>query len=326
MKRILIIRFSSIGDIVLTTPVIRCIKTQMPETEIHFLTKKCFAEVLQNNPYIDNLYYLESSILKTIMKVSAFNYDIIIDLHSNFRTNLIKLLANKPSYSFNKKNIYKWLLVNFKIDLLPDIHIVDRYLNTAKKIGITNDNKGLDFFTSTDVLPLEKLGIKEIGNYVAFVIGAKHNTKALSITKIIDIINEIAKSVVLIGGKDDAEKANNIIKNTSNKNVFNAVGTMSIQESALFIKNADVVITHDTGFMHIAAAFNKKIISIWGSTVPKFGMYPYMPQNKELVTIIEQKELKCRPCSKIGFKECPKKHFDCMNKINAEDIYKLANK
>jgi len=108
--------------------------------------------------------------------------------------------------------------------------------------------------------------------------------------------------------------------------VFNAVGTMSIQESALFIKNADVVITHDTGFMHIAAAFNKKIISIWGSTVPKFGMYPYMPQNKELVTIIEQKELKCRPCSKIGFKECPKKHFDCMNKINAEDIYKLANK
>ena len=93
--------------------------------------------------------------------------------------------------------------------------------------------------------------------------------------------------------------------------VYNACGKFNLNQSASLLKEAVVVFSHDTGLMHIAAAFGKKIYSIWGNTIPEFGMYPYRTQ----FVIFENKKLKCRPCSKIGFDSCPKKHFKCMNDV-----------
>jgi ADP-heptose:LPS heptosyltransferase len=153
--------------------------------------------------------------------------------------------------------------------------------------------------------------------YVGFVIGGAHETKCLPADKISNILNKLQQeNVMLLGGPDDVAKANQVLSFTTHKNVFNACGKFNLDESAWLVKQASRIITHDTGLMHIAAAFNKPIISVWGNTVPEFGMYPYLSETAPKHSIVEVKGLACRPCSKIGHKKCPRGHFKCMNKID----------
>ena len=306
--KILVVRFSSIGDIVLTTPVVRMLKTQL-NAEVHFLTKSPFVSLFKNNPYVDSVFQIDKSINEVISDLKKENYDYVIDLHSNLRTQILKLKLGVIAKGFNKLNWEKFLLTNFKTNILPDVHIVDRYLDTVKFLGITNDNKGLDFFLSD----ADKVDLNEFPNdYVAFVIGGQHATKMLSTEKIISIINKLNESVVLIGGPEDFERGEQIFLAT--ENTFNCCRKYNINQSAYLIKNAKHVIAHDTGMMHIAAAFKKKIYSVWGNTVPSFGMYPYLSDSNS--KIIEVKDLSCRPCSKIGHEKCPKGHFKCMQEID----------
>lgn len=225
----------------------------------------------------------------------------------------------KKSFSFNKINFQKWLIVNFKIDKLPQKHIVDRYFETIRKLKVENDEAGLDYFISqVDEKAIEQLPVSHHSGYIAFVIGAKHNTKKLPVEKIISICKKINYPVVLIGGKEDEAQGNLICESLAEK-IFNACGKFTINQSAAMIKHAHTVITHDTGFMHIAAAFKKKIISVWGNTIPEFGMYPYMTEES---VIAEVENLYCRPCSKIGFDKCPKGHFRCMTEVDEDEIVK----
>ncbi len=324
MVKFLIIRFSSIGDIVLTTPVIRCLKLQVPDVQIHYLTKKSFESILKTNPYIDKLHLLDDSLKKTTDQLLEENFDYIIDLHHNLRSSLVKSRLKVLSFSFNKLNIAKWLLVNFKINLLPDIHIVDRYINTLRLFDIANDNIGLDFYICPDnEVDLQSLPVQFQGGYIGFVIGAKHNTKKLPVNKIAGIINITGLPVILLGGKEDLSEGS-YIQSQTGELCYNACGKFNLAQSASLVKQANVIITHDTGLMHIASAFKKKIISVWGNTIPEFGMYPYMPDTDSQV--FEIKGLKCRPCSKIGYKKCPKGHFNCMNKISFKEISDLAKR
>jgi len=304
--KILVVRFSSIGDIVLTTPVVRILKKQI-NAEVHFLTFSRYKCILVNNPYIDKIHTIDENINEIISALKKENFDLLIDLHHNIRTQILKQKLGIKSKSFRKLNIQKWLLTTFKINILPNIHIIDRYLETVKHLEITNDNLGLDFFL-TDEDKVENLP----NDYVVFAIGGKHETKKLPTNKIISICNKLNKQVILIGGKEDFEAAKKIVSVTSNTQ--NACGKYRIGQSAFIIKNAKHVITHDTGMMHIAAAFKKKIYSVWGNTIPAFGMTPYLADASS--KIIEVKNLSCRPCTKIGFDKCPKGHFDCMQKID----------
>jgi len=313
--KILIIRFSSIGDIVLTSPVIRCLKQQVPGVEIHYLTKKSFQTVLKNNPYIDKLHLLEDSLSPLIYQLKAEKFDHIVDLHRNLRTMLLKSRLGIKSSSFDKLNVEKWLLVNFKINILPPLHIVDRYLKTVEFLGVKNDDKGLDYFLEKDY-SLTELLPESHRNYTGVAIGAQHFTKRLPVYKLIEVCKLLDHPVVLMGGKEDAERADEIAKGAG-EHVFNACGKFTLDESAYLVKMSMQIITHDTGLMHIAAAFNKPIISIWGNTVPGFGMYPYQVTESK---IIEVAGLKCRPCSKIGFQKCPLGHFKCMNEQDPAQI------
>ena len=313
--KILILRFSSIGDIVLTSPVVRCLKQQLKNSEIHYLTKKSFFSVVENNPNIDKVFSFEKDILEVLPELKKENYDWVIDLHHNLRSIRVKRVLGKPSRSLNKLNIEKWLLVNLKINRLPDKHIVERYFETVAHLGIKNDLKGLDFFIDAkDEVDIFSLPKEFHNGFIAFVIGAKHNTKKIPLEKIISICKKINRPIILIGGKEDFETGEKTTSQIST--TFNACGKYNLQQSASLIKQAEKVITHDTGMMHIAAAFQKNIISVWGNTVPEFGMYPYMPGNEANSTIVEVKNLSCRPCSKIGFEKCPKGHFKCMNEID----------
>ena len=306
--KILVVRFSSIGDIVLTTPVVRMLKKQL-NAQVHFLTKSAYVSLLKNNPYIDSVYQIDASINEVIGDLQKENYDYVIDLHNNLRTQILKFRLGMPAKSFNKLNMEKFMLTNFKLDMMPKIHIVDRYLETVKHLGVKNDNQGLDFFLSAN----DKMDISIFPkNYIVFVIGGQHATKILPNEKIISIIKKVNKPVLLIGGPEDAYRGEEIAK-ACNK-VVNTCGKYSILHSASLVQQATMVITHDTGMMHIAAAFNKKIYSVWGNTVPEFGMYPYL--ESEQSKRIEVKGLNCRPCSKIGYDKCPKGHFKCMQEID----------
>ncbi len=323
--KILFIRFSSIGDIVLTTPVIRCVKKQLHDAEVHFLLKKSFASVLENNPYIDKYFYYEDNISALVEKLKEENYDIIIDLQKNFRSFRIKQLLGVKSFSFDKLNIKKWLFVNLKINLLPPVHIVDRYMKSVSSLGVVNDGNGLNYFISqADEVVLNSIPESHRTGYIAWVIGARHFTKRLPFDKMISISKKINSPIILLGDKTDHAIGEQLSKTDSTK-IFNACGLFSLNQSAALVKHAKKVITHDTGLMHIAAAFKKDIISVWGNTVPEFGMYPYFGGGEQSSkdkgqgfgsVILERGNLSCRPCSKIGFEKCPKGHFRCMKEID----------
>lgn len=311
--KILILRFSSIGDIVLTTPVMRCIKTQMPNSEIHYFTKNNFASLLENNPYIDKIWKLNSNENELIKALKKEKYDVIIDLHNNLRTLKIKLnLFSVKRYSVDKNNLKKWRMVKLKSKISCS-HIVERYLETCSALNVKNDGQGLDFFIdSKHCLPSNILSEIENKTFTVFAIGGTYATKRLPAHKILELLLKSKDNVVLIGDKKDANNLKTIEEKFPN-NVINLCGQLSLQESAMVIQHAEKVIAHDSGFMHIAAALKKPVISYWGNTVPEFGMGPYFPDNKEELNLSKkQVELSCRPCSKLGFNECPKGHFKCM--------------
>ena len=320
--KFLILRFSSIGDIVLTTPVIRCLKKQYPNAEVHYFTKKKFSFLLEDNPYVDKLWLLKEKNSSLISILKSENFDYVIDLHNNLRTLKIKLMLGKPSFSFEKLNVQKFLLTNFKINNLPPVHIVDRYLATLNKFGVENDNLGLDYFIpAKDKLGKDSLPEAHREKFIAYAIGGQHFTKKLPVAKMTELCKKIDHPIILLGGKEDFEEGEAVRSAIGKDSVFNACGKYSFNQSASIIEMAEIVFTHDTGLMHVAAAFKKRIYSIWGNTVPAFGMYPYQTSFE----IIENNHLKCRPCSKIGYKECPKKHFKCMNDLSFDfDIKELA--
>jgi ADP-heptose:LPS heptosyltransferase len=325
-QKILVIRFSSIGDIVLTTPVVRALHLQLG-ADVHFLTKPQFSPILLPNPHVSKVIMLTENFDDMIGELKAEKYDYIIDLHHNLRTQRIKLALRRPSSSFPKLNFEKWLLVRFHINRLPDIHIVQRYFAATRKLGIKNDGKGLDFFIPAEkkVDVFEKFGIRA-GQYACIVIGATYVTKTLTSIQIAKLCDNLNMPVVLLGGKDETSKAESILSLASIGNAVNACGKFDIQQSASILEQSATIITHDTGLMHIAAALKKPQVVVWGNTIPQFGMYPYYGTDDIRWISFEQKDLNCRPCTKLGFDQCPKGHFKCILDHDINEIAIAAKK
>jgi ADP-heptose:LPS heptosyltransferase len=326
VRKFLVIRFSSIGDIVLTSAVVRCLKSQVPGAEVHFLVKKQFAPVVSSNPHIARVWLYESNFRELIPQLRAENFNHVIDLHKNYRSLYVRSMLMKPSSSFPKLNFRKWLMVNFRINLLPGIHIVDRYFRAVKRLNVVNDGEGLDYFIpKEEEVDLSGMPLSLSNGFIAFVVGGKHTTKILPAEKVLSVCTALHKPVVLLGGETDRQNAEKIAEKAG-KHVYNACGEFTINQSASLIRQADTVISNDTGLMHIAAAFRKPLLSVWGNTIPEFGMYPYFPSGLgNLSQIFEVKGLSCRPCSKIGFAECPKKHFRCMMDQDTAFLVKACN-
>lgn len=321
--KFLVVRFSSIGDIVLTTPVVRCLKEQVDGARVHYLTKKEYAGLVGQNPYVDRVHVLDGHFRAMLRELKEEGFDYIIDLHKNLRTSRLRFHLRRVSFSFDKLNIKKWLLVNFKINKLPGVHIVDRYFEAVRLFDVENDGKGLDFFMDEqDKVPREQLPPSHQNAYVAVVCGAKHFTKKMPADKLIEICRLIDQPVVLLGGKDDRADGEEVARALGSR-AWNTCGELSLSGSASLLQMATVVLSNDTGLMHIAAALGKPTVSLWGNTVPEFGMYPYLPEEK--YRIAQVNGLKCRPCSKIGFKRCPKKHFRCMMDIPADEVARMIS-
>jgi ADP-heptose:LPS heptosyltransferase len=322
--KFLIIRFSSIGDIVLTTPVIRCLKKQVPAVEVHYLVKDKFRSVVEHNPYIDKLHVLAHSWELMMEELQNEDYDYIIDLHHNARTLRIKSALKKPSFSFPKLNIEKYIYARLKINIMPRVHIVDRYFKTVRSFNVQNDGAGLDYFIGeNEITGKQDIPASHHAGYIACIIGAAHGTKRWPVEKWKELCANIHHPFILLGDEKDAANGTKIASVDPVK-IYNACGKFSINESADLVSKSKLVITNDTGLMHIAAAFKKPVISLWGNTVPSFGMYPYYGSNyitakkSSPYDILQVNKLWCRPCSKIGYNKCPLGHFKCMNKIDAD--------
>ena len=329
--KILIVRFSSIGDIVLTSPVVRCLKKQLEGVELHYLTKDAFRQVIEQNPYIDKLHVLAHSWELMVEELKLEEYDYIIDLHHNVKTMRLKNELKVKSFSFYKLNIEKYIFTSLKINLLPRIHIVDRYLKTVSSFGVKNDGAGLDYFISkTEETKKEDIPASHSAGYIACVIGAAHGTKRWPVEKWKSFAQKMDHPMILLGGKEDASNGQ-LIAEADPVKIYNACGKFSINESADLVNKSKLVVTHDTGLMHIAAAYKKPVISLWGNTVPSFGMYPYYGEQylatrpKLPYDIMQVNKLWCRPCSKIGYEKCPLGHFKCMQKIEVDELIRLVN-
>ncbi len=325
ITRILVIRFSSIGDIVLTTPVLRAIKQQFDgEVELHFLTKKKFDPLLEGNPFIDKLHFMERTVQEVLPELEKVGFDYIIDLHNNVRTSVVKRRLKSLSFTFRKLNFLKWIWVNFGINKMPQVHIVDRYMETLKAFSVKDDGKGLDFFIpeGKGLLP-GKLPPGFESGYIAFAIGGMHIGKRMSKEKIAEICSSVKHPTVILGGQGEHTEGE-FIRNAAGSHVFNASGKLSIHESADVLRNASLVLSGDTGMMHIASAFGKKIISLWGCTVPGFGMYPYRPHPASM--ILEPVGRKKRPCSKLGNRCKYGEKNRCIEHISNDEIVSAIEK
>ncbi len=270
--------------------------------------------MLEANPYIDKVYAFNKNLEEVIPSLKQENYSAIIDLHHNLRSMKVKHALPVPAYSFQKLNFEKWLLVTFKIDKLPNIHIVERYLETLSPLGITNDGQGLDYFIpEQENFRQEHLPANFQQGYIAIILAGTYFTKRLPASKYLPLLQNKNYHFVLLGGSEEQTTAERILSTCGN-NVISYCGKLSINQSASLVQQARLVISNDTGLMHIAAAFRKKILSVWGNTVPQLGMHPYLPADGS--KMLEVNGLKCRPCSKLGKNECPKRHFRCMNDIS----------
>ena len=317
--KILVLRFSSIGDIILTTPILRCIKNQRNDIELHFLTKQSFVFLLEANPHLDRLHAFEKDIDEVVESIKKHQFDLIIDLHNNLRSKrLIKALQTK-AVSFPKLNLQKAIATLLKYtSILPKVHIVDRYFETVKCLGIHNDGKGLDYFIPESDQINVYHRFPQLGNasFVAVVAGGSYFTKQIPNGLLDEFITRSPLPVVLLGDNKDKIKIEPLLD--KHPHLINACGELSFHQSAAVLQQAQYVVSSDTGLMHVAAAFKKRIVSVWGNTVPEFGMDPYLPAPESRIVQVEH--LKCRPCSKLGFNECPAGHFKCMNLIKADQL------
>mgnify|MGYP001246708637 CR=1 FL=1 len=307
MTKILIIRFSSIGDIVLTSPIMRCVKMQK-NFEIHYLTKSEYSILLSANPYVDKVFVVKHNLNYVISDLKLENYDFIIDLHNNLRSWWVKFNLLVSSRHLQKYNWKKYLLIYFNCNYNID-HVVDRYFEVVKKLNVVNDNNGLDYFFNENT----SLDFNINQTFIAWSIGGSSIYKKLSKQQILEVVNQVSYPIVLLGGVDEISIGDILVQECSHKKIYNFCGKISLDQSAYLIKNSALVLTNDTGLMHIAASFQKPIISFWGCTKPSLGFSPYMTSDKSIQIIARSSS---RPCSKHG-SHCRFKGNECIKEIDS---------
>lgn len=317
-KKILIIRFSSIGDIVLTTPVLRVLRARFPDAEIHYLTKPQLVALLKYNPNLNEVLTLKKTLWETFLFLRKQKYDYILDLHNNLRSNLLTTALMRPKSVLDKQNTAKYKIVKWKQKIVVP-HIVSRYLATLQPLGITepDDGGGLDIFLpeAAHAKASNRILSAGFGPILAVVLGATYPTKQWITEYYTELLNKLALPCVLLGGKSDKSFANQV-KNNLRAPFIDAVGESDLLETAALIAQCEIVLTPDTGLMHVAAALQKKVVSIWGNTTPALGFAPYRTQ----AVCVENLALNCRPCDKLGKKVCPKGHFRCMRDLTSDDV------
>jgi len=336
VRNILIIRFSSIGDIVLASPLIRSVRTTFPDATIDFLVKAEYADLIKYNPYLSEVHELTTNdfdeLRRLVIKLRARKYDLIIDIHNSLRSRYARWFARAKRVTvINKKIIARFLLVRFKWNLYRTItSVADRYLETVRRFGVHNDQNGLEVSIPDDLalsvrVRLEKFRLEKYKLIIGIAPSARHATKRWLPERYVDLGVALEKKyhlkIFIFGSKDEHEYCSDIaqmINAALGAPVAESIaGIFTLLEDAVVMDRCDIIVCNDTGLLHMASARKRKVVAIFGSTVRELGFFPYQTEHR----VVERKELACRPCSHIGQAQCPKGHFRCMNDIGVDDVF-----
>lgn len=320
INRILIIRLSSLGDILLTTPVIRALKNKFPEAKIDFLLREEYPDTLKYNSYLNKTIILkrDHDSEELISALKSSNYELIIDLQNNGRSRGIVKRIGAKAVKYKKKNLLKFLLVKFNFQSNAKLlSVPERYANALPDLQL--DEKGLDLFLPEGL----KNNLDSEKKYIGLCPGSRHFTKKYPEEYFIELgkmILESGRKILLFGGSDDLEVNDRLhSKLTGSINLSN---NNDLLQTANDMKFCEAIICNDSGLMHTATAVGVPVIAIFGSTVTDFGFAPYNNPN----LILENKSLNCRPCSHIGRSSCPKHHFKCMKEIYPHLVFESLTK
>lgn len=341
-NKTLIIRFSSVGDIVLSSLLVRTFRSRFPDCQLDFVVKEEFADLVRFNPHITNTIAFPrngtfSDVKRLRDRIKQNKYDLIIDIHDSLRSRSVCAGAKK-TVRINKRKLARFLLVKFKFHVYEAFggapNVAERYLEPVQSLGVENDGKGLELFVSGKDAARVRALVHDAGyapgeQFIGVCPSAKHNTKMWLKERFAEAAARLSKdhnqAITLFGSTDERTRCTEIeaIIHTLDPEIrtLNLAGKISLTETAAMMDSCSIIITNDTGLMHIASARKRKVVAIFGPTVREFGFFPFGTAS----AVVENTQLDCRPCTHIGLAECPKGHFKCMNDISAAQVIAAAH-
>lgn len=322
--KILVIRFSSAGDIILTSPFLRALRRRYPEARVDFAIKEEFAPLVEHSPHVDRLIRLPAGAgLRVLMRLKSTliaeiggEYDIVFDLHDSLRSRHLRFGLGRQVSVVRKPTLAKWLLVRRKIDRLqPIVPIALRYLETGRSFGIEDDGDGLELHVGGTLAPITSSpGRPTIG----IAPGARHYTKRWPAERFRALAESLVATtnarVVLFGAEGDRGLCADIARGLPDS--VNLAGRSTLLEAAAACDVCDVIVTNDSAMSHVAAARRRPVVAIFGSTVRQFGFAPFRTPS----VVVENEGLYCRPCTSIGRESCPETHFRCMLELDVDRV------
>jgi heptosyltransferase-2 len=332
-QNILIIRLSSLGDILLASPLIRILRTRYPASQIDLLVKPEYAEIMRYNPHLSTIVECSGDLAALGTHLRASRYDCVIDIHNSLRSRYLRWKAHARSVRvFTKYAFRRFLLVSFKWNLYRSVvPVAERYL--AAGGDLRNDGLGLEVFLPDEVTAsvaalLSKSRLHSADLVVGVAPTARHFTKRWPQERFVELGATLARTrrakILLFGGRDDADYCGDIaqmINAALGSDMAESVaGRFSLLETAAAFDRCHIVVSNDTGLMHLAAARRRKVVAIFGSSVEEFGFRPYGTE----YILLEARGVECRPCSHIGRPRCPKGHFRCMKEITVAEVVAAA--
>jgi lipopolysaccharide heptosyltransferase II len=332
---ILVVRFSAIGDILLTTPLLRAIRTRHPGARVAYLTKEQYAPLLADNPNVNEVLAIrdEDSLRAIAATIRSVRYSHLLDLHGNLRTLGLRAIVRGPWRTFSKRRLERQVLITTKRDIYPaDVPMAERYFEAAAGLDVDVDAEPPDFFLAPEAEEraaerLASLGVGEGRALVAIAPGAAHATKCWPADGWIRLTRRLIATgaeVVVVGGPEDAEVGKAIVAGVRGRitggtetRVTSVAGMLGLQESGAVIRRAAALISGDTGVMHMATGVGTPVVALFGPTVAQFGFFPYRAARSAVVEL----PLECRPCSAQGGPACPLGHHRCLRAIAPETVF-----
>lgn len=329
LNNVLVIRLSSIGDIILSTPFLRVLKDRHPHCRVHFAVRKEYASLLNDHPHIDRLISIDTSLgrraLRNLnMKLLQERYDAVFDLHNNFRSRVLRNGLSRRIHLINKRTLRRSLLVHLHWNTFRTIiPVAERYIETAHEYGVRPDNDGPELFPSEDDEGNARLKMRAAGwmpdtSTIGLCPGAKHVTKRWPEDHVIELAQQLLKlgHHLIIFGSDEDTATGDRIRAIDPVRIHNCSGRLGLMETAAAMRFCRLLITNDSGLMHMATAVSRPVVAIFGSTVREFGFFPYHGRS----AVVETEGLSCRPCTHLGRASCPKRHLICLHDIDVEHV------
>jgi lipopolysaccharide heptosyltransferase II len=334
VNKILVIRLSSIGDIILTTPLLRSLREAYPKALITFLIKKQYADLLAGSPFINELITFDKEegfwgLKKLKRELKDRHFDLYIDIHKNWRSRFLGIgLGASLTTTYPKYILRRTLLIWFKLNLFRKIKpVYMRYFDSVRKLGLHYDGKGTDIFVPQAGLKkirnmLTSLGYLFNNPLVVICPGATYSNKRWKEEGFIEtaryLIREKSAFIIVHGGNDDLELCTRITEGIG-PGAACLAGKLNLTESAALLRMSSLVIANDSGLLHLGQSQKTAVVGIYGPTSRELGFFPLEQKS----TVVEV-NLPCRPCTHKGLDFCPKKHFRCMNDISARQVIQAA--